>query len=319
MTKIMKSFSLKIIYFFSCCLVIGAAFLSCSNEDNPLAPYVSTTQMSGINIEEGSFNPAVTWLGGYTTVFGVNKGTEAILDSSLVWLVYTSGNQLKFPIKFGELPQGAQDLTQQYGGTKINSLSEDNVYTFWVMKEGAWNQAKNSDSKFVPDSLSTSIVETGDSLKITQNMYTKLSFPLDVFINIQSISTFGRLADINISSDLSNSPVVSWTIKQTGVTDPKISAIGITEGGQYTPTQTVWETYSITEENGVISYGKKNVVQGPIKMGDSFEGTHVFYEFPENGLERNKTYYIWIANETWDGANRLRFADGYAYATFSTK
>lgn len=54
-------------------------------------------------------------------------------------------------------------------------------------------------------------------------------------------------------------------------------------------------------------------------MGDTFEGTHVFSEFPENGLERNKTYYIWIANETWDGANRLRFADGYAYATFSTK
>lgn len=235
----------------------GCCVLSCSNEDNPLVPYISSTQMSGINIEQGSFNPEVTWLGGYSTVFGVNKGTEAILDSSLVWLVYTSGNQLRFPIKYGELPQGTQDLTQQYGGTKINSLSEDNTYTFWVMKEDAWNLAKNSNSKFVPDSLSTAIVETGDSLKITNKLYAKLSLPLDVFINIYGISTFGRLADININTDLSNSPVVSWTIKQTGVTDPKISAIGITEGGQYTPTQTVWETYSITVEDNVTSYGKK--------------------------------------------------------------
>lgn len=315
----MKSFALKIFYFFSCCIIMASLLISCSNDENPLAPYTGSPNLSEINIEQNSFEPAVTWVGGYASVFGVNKGSKAVLDSTLIWLVYASGNQIKYPVEFGELPQGAQDLTQQYGGTKVNTLSEDNTYTFWVMKEEAWDRVKNSNAELVFDSTSTAIIETTDSIKITQKLFTSRTLPLDVFINVYGISTFGRLADISISSDLSNAPVVSWNIKQDGVTDTKLSAIGITEGGQFTPTNTIWEVYSVSELNGTTAYGKINVIPGPVKMGTSFEHTQVFYEFPEEGLERNKTYYLWIANETWDGANRLRFANGYAYATFSTK
>ncbi|MBU2493519.1 MAG: hypothetical protein KJ571_12895 [Bacteroidetes bacterium] len=319
MTKIMKSLSITVINIFLCCVIIVGALSSCSNEDNPLIPYVGSPNMSDINIEQASFLPAVTWVGGYVAVFGVNYGSEAALDSSLVWLIYAADNGIQYPVNFGQTPQGAQDLTVQYGGTKISTLSEDNTYTFWVMKEDAWSQLKNSNGKFVVDSTSSAIVETNDTIKIPQKYFVNSTLPLDVFVNISGISTFGRLADISITEDLSNFPIIDWTIKQTGVTDSKISAIGITEGGQFTPTQTVWEVYSTTEVNGSTVYGKKNVISGPLNLGDNFDGTHVFYEFPESGLERNKTYYIWIANENWDGSNRLRFADGYAFATFSTK
>ncbi|MRR13465.1 hypothetical protein EG835_13655, partial [bacterium] len=75
-----------------------------SEEDSVLAPYATRGGLSGVTVEEQVLVPKVTWLGGYVSVFGVNRGRKATLDSTLIALAYQSGDLLKFPFTFGTLP-----------------------------------------------------------------------------------------------------------------------------------------------------------------------------------------------------------------------
>ncbi|MHB8579237.1 MAG: hypothetical protein ACYDA4_05175, partial [Ignavibacteriaceae bacterium] len=56
-------------------LMLATILFSCNEVSNSLSPYVGSPAMSNINIEGGSYKPKATWLGGYVTVFGVNRGT----------------------------------------------------------------------------------------------------------------------------------------------------------------------------------------------------------------------------------------------------
>lgn len=303
-------------------VIISISFITCSEDDSGLAPYVGSPAMSNIVIEAESFNPKITWVGGYASILGVNRGTKAALDSSLVWLISTEGNNLKFPVKFGELPSGAQDLTTQFGGTVLDSLNEDEDYHFFVMKQNAWDQVSSEVGKaFVADPglEEGQIISGQDSVYISSTIFTSFAQRLDVFINIEGLSTFGQLGVISVKETRSNRPIIEWTITQSGVTDSLISVIGIAEGNQYSPGGTVWEVYSESLDNGSTVYGKENVISAPLNVGDSLAGTFAFVPFDQTGLERNKTYYIWIANNLWGGEGRLRFEQGYAYATFNVR
>ena len=295
---------------------------SCSEDDGGLAPYVGSPPMSTITVQEESFNPEITWVGGYTTVLGINRGKSAILDTSLVWLIKAENNSLKYPVQFNQLPSNATDLTTDFGGAHIDSLSEDEDYTFWVMQQGAWDQVSNEIGKpFVVDtSLGTDqVVSEADTLRLSNSFYANFSKRLDVYINIEGISTFGQLGIISIQETMSNRPIIDWEITQADVEDSLISVIGIAEGNQYDPGKTVWDVYSETTEGGSTVYGTINVISSPLNVGDSLAQTRAFVPFDMEGLERGKTYYIWIANNLWDGEGRLRFAQGYAYATFNTR
>lgn len=308
-------------------LVIATSMLlsfiiSCSEDDNGLAPYVGPPSMSTVSVEEASFKPKITWVGGYATVLAVNRGNSAVLDTSLVWLIEVNGNNLRYPVEFGQVPSGASDLTAQFGGTKLDSLNEDENYTFWVMQQDAWDQVKTQTGKvFLRDSsLSEGQIVTGtDSLRLSDSFFTVFSKRLDVFINIESLSTFGQLGIISVEATRSNRPIVNWEIIQAGVEDSLLAVIGVCEGNQYDPDKTVWEVYSESVENGNTVYGAVNVIEGPLNVGDSLAQTRAFVPFDMDGLERNKTYYVWIANNLWDGEGRLRFAQGYAYASFNTR
>ncbi|MCF8260899.1 MAG: hypothetical protein K9J12_09005 [Melioribacteraceae bacterium] len=312
--KIILSTSLVAIVFLS-------VIPSCSEEDASTAPYVGSPVMSNVLVEEASFEPRITWLGGYASVLAVNKGTKSILDTSLIWLIKTEGNSLKYPVEFGVTPTGATDITSNYGGIKVDNLDEDESYSFWVMKEEIWNQiSAQSGKEIVIDSSlqAAQVVVSTDSIKLSTEYFTSYSKDLDVFLNIADISTFGQLGVISVTEDFSDKPIISWTITQSGVSDTEISVIGICEGSQYDPGKTIWDVYSEADDNGSTVYGTVNVIKSPLNVGDTFEQTRAFVPFDADGLERNKTYYIWIANDIWDGESRLRFAKGYAYATFNT-
>ncbi len=302
-------------------LTVIPLFISCSEDDNVLAPYSGGPELSSILVEESSFKPNITWVGGYAAVFGVNRGTEAKLDSSLVWLVKAEGNNLEYPLLFGETPSGAQNLTAQFGGNSIEKLNEDTDYTFWVMKQDAWDKASSQTGKiFIADSLieSGQVIVNADSLFLSTSFFANYSKSLDVFVNIDGISTFGQLGIISVEETNSGRPIIDWTITQPGVEDSAISVIGICEGSQYDPGTTIWDVYSESTENGNTVYGAVNVINSPLNVGDTIPQTRAFVPFELEGLERDKTYYIWIANDLWDGEGRLRFAAGYAYATFNT-
>lgn len=303
-------------------MLLFALTYSCEDADNTLAPYVGSPKMSSIIIENKSFTPKVTWVGGYVTAFGINRGDVAALDNSLIWLIYKPGNGITYPVKYGELQQGVQDLTSQYGGSFIPELIEDSTYTFWVMKEDVWSIVSSNPGKsFILDSsLIESYQVSDDTIKLSTSIHTQRTQELDNYINIFEISTFGQLGTINIQQTNEDDHVkLSWTISQAGVTDTLIAAIGIADGNQYTAASSIWEAYSEIDDGGTLIYGKHNVISPPLLSGQQLNNTKEFVEYPVEGLQRNKTYYVWIANKDWNGVGRLRATPYYAYATFKTR
>lgn len=303
-------------------IIIIIVFISCENSDNTLAPYVGSPNVSGLQIEAKSYTPKITWIGGYVTVLGINRGSRAALDNSLVWLIYKSGNDIHYPVQYGQLPNGVQDLTSQYGGSSIPELIEDSTYTIWVIKEDVWTVLTTNPGKIITiDSALTQISSiVGDTIKLSASVHTQKTQNLDNYLNIYEISTFGRLGIIGIEqTNTSNDPKLSWTITQPEATDTLIAAIGIADGSQYSSSASIWEAYSEVTENDTLFFGKHNVIPSPLIAGQNLSDTKVFVEYPIDGLQRNKTYYVWIANKNWDGVGRLRSTPFYAYATFKTR
>lgn len=307
-------------------LLMYALFLiaGCSEENDSLAPYEGSPQMSDIVMESGSYTPKFTWLGGYVSAFGVNDGEYAALDSSILWLVGTDGDNLSYPIEYGITPQGAVDLTSNFGGQTPQFLVEDHVYTVWALKADVWNAIQNQMGKILHASDSTdnnSYVTLDDSLFISTQFHVQKTEPVDLWVNLDTTSVLqlGRLARVKISpTDTSNSLSLSWTIIQPDMPDSNLAAIGIVEGNQYDVKKAVWEVWSVDSSSGENVYGKNDVIEKPLILGQELPGTRTFVQFPETGLERNKLYYLWLANKEWDGEGRLRFASGYCYITFTT-
>jgi hypothetical protein len=303
-------------------LLIFVIIFGCDNNDNTLVPYAGSSQMSNISVESNSYNPKITWIGGYVSAFGVNKGNKAALDSTLIWLVHSDGDNIKYPITFNVLPSSAQDLTTQYGGKKVNSLTEDNTYTYWVLKSDVWSQVSGKQNVVlqIDSSVSSSTINlNADTAKISPYSSTLKTQSIDVYINIENVTPFGNLGVVSVTGVLSNSPIISWQINDPNAPDSLLSAIGIVEGSQYQSSNAVWEAYSQRDSAGTTIYGKDDVIKQPVQAGQTLSQTYVFALYPSGGLQRNKTYYVWIANKNWDGVTRLRFATGYAYATFNTR
>jgi len=303
-------------------ILIFCLLIACDESDKPLAPYVGSPELSGIEIEQGNFSPKITWLGGYVSALGVNIGETAILDSSLIMLVRTNGNNLRYPVKFGQVPEGAEDLTAQYDGIRTEKLIEDNTYTFWVLKADVWeNVVQNAGKPIgIDQDLAASTVEVRKDTVFTSSFnHTQKTVPLDVYVNIENVRSLGKLATIMlIETDTSNNPIITWEMAQAGVTDTLIAAIGLVKAQVYSPAAVVWEAWVEDTSSGQPVYGRMNTIASPIIVGQHISGTRIFYEYPESGLERNEFYYLWIANKDWDGISHRRSADYYCYITFST-
>lgn len=297
--------------------ITGLLHFSCNDSPGPLAPYQDSNRPLGtIVIQDSILTPKITWVGGYVTVFGLNYGTRAVLDSSLAWLVFSPGNRLKYPVTIGQQPEGSQDLTSNFGGQTIAWLTEDQVYTFWVMLEDAWNQVSSQPNKILRiDSAAASLVRIeADTVFLHPQSFAAVATTIDIFVNIRNVDPRGRLGVVSIiETQASNAPVVQFTITQTA--DTAVAAMGLVAGGAYTVNDVVWEVLS---DDGQGNFRTLNVITSPLSMGDRLPGTTAFTAFPAGGLQRNQLYYFWIATKDWDGVSRTRTANYYAWATFET-
>jgi hypothetical protein len=305
-------------------MVLTLSF-ACGEDKTPLAPYAGQPEMSSLLVEEGTHIPRFTWLGGYVAVLGVNQGPAAALDSTLLWLIYTNGNNIHFPVTFNQLPPGAEDLTTRYGGRHVDKFLEDTTYTFWVLKAETWSQVAANAGKPLrtnPNPTSAPVEVRSDTVIINSMNHLQNTRTIDVYTNIKEIrptDKLGILAEINVQqSYTSNNPIVTWKIRQSGVTDSLISAFGLLIGTAYDPNTTVWEVWSEEVIGGVSIFGKKNVIRSPIVMGQAFPETRVFTQYPAEGLERDKDYVFWVANKDWDGVDHRRSARNHAYIKFRT-
>ena len=304
--------------------VLLASVIGCESDDGGLAPYAGGQQeLASITIESESFTPKVTWLGGYAEVFGVNLGSQARLDTSLRWLIRSAGNSLHYPVTFGSLPGGADDLTSAFGGTSLAKFVEDVPYTFWILKEDAWGVVSANPGKaLVPDpNASTPARVQGDTVFVSSFNLVLLNDTIDVYVNIHSVDPRGRLADLwVVQTNTSNQGRVTFTIKQTGVTDTTVATIGLCEDvPAFNVNKVIWEILSVDTTGPEPKYRTRNVIDSPVLTGEEVPGTAIFTSFPTEGLKRGKLYYVWIATPEWDGVSRdSRVVPYYSWMTFRT-
>ncbi len=260
-------------------LLFSCGLWSCAPDDNPLAPYAGgRRELLSISVEGGTFNPKATWLGGYVAVFGVNIGYRAELDTSLRWLIRNPGDNIRYPVTFGQLPSGAQHITSDFGGQAITQLAEDVVYTFWVMKDDVWLQVSSETGKaLVADTDATDPVRVqGDTIYISSLSFSQLIDTIDVFVNTKNPSSRGRLADLTVvETDTSNDAIITFEIKQSGVTDTLIATIGICEDTPvFNVNKVFWEVLSIDTVGGTPVYRTKNVIASPVLTGQPIPGLY---------------------------------------------
>jgi hypothetical protein len=306
-------------------LLFGGVLMSCStNEEAPLAPYVpGQVSLTKINVEDSVYVPRISWGGGYVSALGVNRGTAARLDTSLVWLIHQAGNALHYQQKFAQLPPGAEDLTTTYGGHPISACQEDQVYMFWVAKEDAWTViAANPGKLLLLDSTMTTLSRiSGDTLFLGSQSFTIEKRPIDLYIGIRNVRAVGRLGVIEvIQTNTSNAPILRWRVTQTGTPPPDtlLANIGIAGGDHYDVGTVAWEILAVDTSSGQRVYWTKDVITSPLVAGQEVPGTDVFTVLAPSGLQRNAGYYVWIANKDWNQRDRTRSTYNYAYATFET-
>ena len=306
-------------------LLYVGTFMSCKKEEEaPLAPYVpGTVTLTKINVEDSVYVPRISWGGGYVSALGVNRGTAARLDTSLVWLIHQAGNALHYQQVFGKLPAGAEDLTTTFGGHPLTAMQEDQVYMFWVAREDVWGTiAANPGKLLMSDSTMSALSRvSGDTLFLSIRSFTLEKRPIDLYIGIKNLRSVGKLGVIEvIQTNTSNTPIIRWSIIQTNPVPPDtmLANIGIAGGDHYEVSTVAWEILAVDTSSGQRVYWTTDVIVPPLVAGQTVPGTDVFTALAPTGLQRNAGYYIWIANKNWDQRSRGRTASNYAYATFET-
>lgn len=147
-------------------LAVLAVFASsgCSDEANPLAPFEGERALDLLRVTQ-SFTPEVQWVGGRVAAVGVNRGAEAALDTSLVWLQTAPGNDIGSFVTVGQNTDG--DLVRSFGGTPVDSLTDGETYTFWIAEQSAFDAALDSTRRdpaaFADTTFTMSLVLRGNS------------------------------------------------------------------------------------------------------------------------------------------------------------
>jgi hypothetical protein len=321
---ICKRFTLQTISGIAIVLGLILSVSGCLKSAPPIAPYdQGTVKLTTLTTEAGVYTPRVSWIGGYVAAVGVNFGRDARLDTSLVWVVYGAGNSIHYQPRFGQVPPGAQDLTTNFGGHPATALTEDKVYTFWIAKDDVWAAINANPGKvLIADTAATVPVRlSNDTVYVTSQSFLSAIEPVDVFIGVRNVHAVGRLGVINvIQTDTNNAPLITFQIAQAGLAPPDtlLTNMGICTGQQYDVGSVIWEVLAVDTTSGLPVYWTTDVISSPVFAGQAIPRTEVFTAFPAAGLERNKTYYLWIANRDWDQRNRLRSTYNYASATFET-
>lgn len=124
----------KVVFLIASIGLAAVCLVSCDTVETPLAPYAAERPFQILTITE-SFAPDIQWVGGRAAAVGINRGTRAAMDSTLVWLVRVDGDMLDSPLRVRE--QNDAEAVMSLGGNPLDSLVSDSVYTFWVADKNA--------------------------------------------------------------------------------------------------------------------------------------------------------------------------------------
>lgn len=261
-------------------LSLGIALPGCSQEPGPLAPYLGARPLELLKVTQ-SFNPDIQWVGGRVAAVGVNRGTRAALDSTLVWIRTASGNEIGSVVTIGSAGLD-RDYIQNLGGTPQDEMSDGETYTFWIADVSALSAgldpAQFDEGAFAERTLTLDLVLRGRSGG-------------DPSLGVQ----FQIVRDEEISGDRL---VIHWT-----PSDLRFRRLAIRQATVGGFTNLIWHILVPADDAPSIS--------SPLVIGDVPEGVIEVTAFPSSGFEP-VAHTLWAVTDSWQESFALT-APGYAY------
>jgi hypothetical protein len=272
------------------------SMISCrGNQENPLAAYEGDRPLSFQRVTQ-SYHPDIQWLGGRVAAVGVNRGSKAALDSTLVW-IQTSATDMIGPVSTVGLHADAATV-RKYRGIPVDSLENETKYTFWIAEKAVFDGALNStlrtpfsfrDTSFTINVLFTSPMQWGER------------DPSDPFEE-RPLVTFSIVRDEKLTGDRF---IVSWTPDTVA-----FRRIGIRKGSYPAFTDLVWHVF--------LPDSVPDKIRPPICVPTPPSGAGVAVDWPSEGFEKGTVYFLWMVRTGWKSMppDWGSFAKGYSGMTF---
>ncbi|MBT8400720.1 MAG: hypothetical protein KJO98_09605 [Rhodothermia bacterium] len=260
-------------------LVGGLVVVGCDSDSNPLAPYTGERELI-LQRVTSSARPHMQWVGGRVGAIGVNRGAKAALDTTLVWIMAASDNEISSAVVVDDRLD--IDLVAQVGGTPLDSLEDGAEYTFWLAESEVYNAGLSADRR--------------NDFTFVDTTFT-LSYQLRGRVGGDGsfISDISIVRDQTLTSDEYH---IMWSPAATGV-----RRLAIRQGSSGGFTDLVWDL--IAEDENVAG------ISPPVTIGTAPAGVIVGAQWPDGGFDAS-TYTLWMVNESWNGSFSIR-ASGYAF------
>lgn len=118
-------------------IILVATFsIGCDSDSELLAPYDGQRPLTILKITQ-SFSPDIQWVGGRIAAAGINRGSKAALDNTLIWIQTAETDTISSYITVGL--NTAENEIQQFGGVPLDSLPTKTTLTFWLAKKTSFD------------------------------------------------------------------------------------------------------------------------------------------------------------------------------------
>ncbi|HLT48219.1 MAG TPA: hypothetical protein VK002_13375 [Rubricoccaceae bacterium] len=261
------------------------AVAGCSEDTNPLAPYEGGRPLDLLRVTQ-SFTPEIQWVGGRVAAVGVNRGTRAALDSTLVWIRTAPDNSIS---SFVGLEGGSDDaLVTSYGGTPQDRLTDGETYTFWLAERSALDAAL-------------------DSTRMEAGTFADTTLTLRLLLRGQNGGGLDPVFEIERDERLTGERfVVRWAPEGL-----RFRRLALREGPAGGFTNLIWHV--------LVPEGQPPSIASPVTIGVTPEGAEEVTPFRDTGFEPDTTaltYVLWGVTDEWDEENPAFGVNTPGYASF---
>lgn len=253
-------------------------FGGCDTDVNPLAPYEGDRPLI-IQDVTISHSPDIAWVGGRAAAVGINRGEQAALDETLVWIYTADGNELESPIYVRDVLD--EDVVNSFGGTPTDSLADDEIYTFWIAEAEAFESGLSGGA-------------------VDRFSLADTTFQLEYLLNGPRPSVNGGLRlhfDVNRDQRLLSE---DYTVRWEPAVPLRTLAIRVGTTGGFS--NLIWHIVTPEEEEPSLT--------PPIVLGDEPDDAQIAVEWDGFGTDR---YVLWGANDEWNGQSFTFVAPGYSF------
>lgn len=265
-------------------LFVGIGGCDSTDTTGPLADYEGQRALEILKVTQ-SFTPEVQWLGGRVAAVGVNRGDEAALDSTLVWITTADGNDINSHVEVsGESNEAA--LVKSFGGTPADSLESGAQYTFWMAESDVFGAGLDSTSfdgaNFVDTTLTMELILRGNTRGAAGG-------------GIFNPPLIEKISIIRQESLLDNRYIITWK-----PSDVSFRRIALRQGATGGFDNLIWHI--------VVPDSVEQDLSPPIVIGNAPEHAQVAIAF--EGFPSPDVYALWMVTEEWTEGFGPRF-DGY--------